>query len=149
MSRNETQESQSPPPWAGATDDRRAQMFPILTPEQITELAPFGTEISFASGEMLWNIGDRDRDFHVVLEGTVEIVHRDPFGRDTVITTYGPGSYSGETAMLTGRGTMVAGRAGTPLRTLAIPAAKLRELMVTRARLGEIIMRSFVLRRMS
>ena len=148
MSSNEDTGPKSPPPWAGATDDRRAQMFPILTPEQITELTPFGIESRFASGETLWSIGDRDRDFYVVLEGTVEIVHRDPFGRDTVITTYGPGSYSGETAMLTGRGAMVAGRAGTQLRALAVPAAKLRELMVTHARLGEVIMRSFILRRM-
>ena len=148
MSENENAAPQSPPPWAGATDDRRAQMFPILTSEQIGEIAPFGTERRFAAGELLWSIGERGRDFHVVLEGTVEIVRRDSFGRESVITTHGPGSYSGETVMLTDRGAVVAGRAEGAVRALAVPSAKLRELMLTHARLGEIIMRSFILRRM-
>jgi thioredoxin reductase (NADPH) len=42
---------------------------------------------------------------------------------------------------------MVAGRAGESMKALAIPVERLREIMVTHARLGEIIMRSFILRR--
>jgi thioredoxin reductase (NADPH) len=138
----------SPPPWSGATDDRREQMFPTLSAAQIAELMPFGAERVFDEGQVLWNIGARNVDFFIVLEGTLEIVRRDAFGADTVIVSHGPGRYSGETAMLTGRGSMVCGRAGTHLRVLAIPIERLREVMLTHARLGELIMRSFILRRM-
>jgi thioredoxin reductase (NADPH) len=138
----------SPPPWSGATDDRREQIFPTLSASQIEELTPFGTEREFDAGQVLWNIGARNVDFFVVLEGTLEIVRRDAFGVDTVIVSHGAGRYSGETSMLTGRGSMVCGRAGTCLRVLAVPIERLREVMLTHARLGEIIMRSFILRRM-
>ena len=138
----------SPPPWGGATDDRREQIFPTLSASQIAELRPFGTERVFDEGQVLWDIGARNVDFFVVLEGALEIVRRDPFGADTVIVSHGPGRYSGETAMLTGRGSMVSGRAGTRLSVLAVPIDRLREVMLTHARLGELIMRSFILRRM-
>src|SRR5690606_18441275 len=61
--------------------------------------------------------------------------------------THTVGRFSGETTMLSGRARMVAARAGSTLRALVIPVEKLRELMVTNARLGEIIMRGFMLRR--
>jgi thioredoxin reductase (NADPH) len=135
------------PPWDSPANERRAQMFPTLTAGQIAEIASCGTERMFAPGEMLWNIGDRNTDFYVVLDGTLEIVRRDALGDDSVIVSHTAGSFSGETVMLSGRAAMVAGRADTQLRVLAVPVAKLRELMVTNARLGEIIMRSFILRR--
>jgi thioredoxin reductase (NADPH) len=138
----------SPPPWAGATNDRWEQMFPTLSTSQIAELKPFGAERMFEAGEVLWDIGDRNVDFFLVLDGTLDVVHRDAFGVDTVIVSHGPGRYSGETATLTGRGSMLCGRAGTRLTVLAIAIERLREVMITHARLGEIIMRSFILRRM-
>lgn len=136
------------PPWAGATNDRWEQMFPTLSASQIAELKPFGAERTFEAGDILWNIGDRNVDFFLVLDGTLDVVRRDAFGIDTVIVTHGPGRYSGETATLTGRGSMLCGRAGTRLTVLAVPIERLREVMITHARLGEIIMRSFILRRM-
>ncbi|HSG64668.1 MAG TPA: FAD-dependent oxidoreductase, partial [Gammaproteobacteria bacterium] len=55
--------------------------------------------------------------------------------------------YAGETVMLSGRAAMVAGRAGARLKALVLPIDRLRELIVTHAELGEIIIRSFILRR--
>jgi thioredoxin reductase (NADPH) len=135
------------PPWQSAANERREQMFPTLTPAQIAEIAPYGAERTFAPGAMLWSIGDRNTDFYVVLGGTLEVVRRDALGEENVIVSHTAGNFSGETVMLSGRAAMVAGRARTDLRVVAVPVAKLRELMVTNARLGEIIMRSFILRR--
>jgi thioredoxin reductase (NADPH) len=133
--------------WEGPSNEQHRQMFPALTAAQIAELAPLGTERTFAPGEMVWNIGDRSTDFYVVLAGTLEIVSRDAFGEETVIASHTAGRFSGETTMLSGRARMVAARAGSNLRALAIPVERLRELMVTNARLGEIIMRGFIRRR--
>ena len=128
-------------------DDRRAQMYPILTDEQVQELSTHGSEKTFSQGETLWDVGDRNPCFFVVLAGELEIVRRDPFGNETVLVVHHRGSYSGETALLSGRAAMVAGRAGTDLTVTSIPVERLRDLMVIHARLGELIMRSFILRR--
>jgi thioredoxin reductase (NADPH) len=127
--------------------DRLADMFPVLGAEQIEEIRPFGEERQFTTGSLLWDIGDRDVDFHVVLEGSLQIVRRDAFGRESVLFEEGPGQFSGDIVALTGRARMVAGRAGSTLRVIVIAPARLKELVVTHARLGELIMRSFVLRR--
>lgn len=132
---------------SGAIDDRRAQMYPLLSDTQIRELTPSGREQSFARGEFLWDVGDRGAGFYIVLDGELEIVRRDAFGDDTVLVVHRRGSFAGETTLLSGRAAMVAGRAGTDLSVLAISVERLRELMVIHAQLGEIIMRSFILRR--
>ncbi len=124
------------------------QRFPRLSAEQVAELAPFGIERHFEPGAIVWRAGDLDVDFFVVLEGALEIVGRDAYRHDSLFTTLGPGQYSGETSLLAGRRAVVAGRAAARLELLAIPAPKLRQLLVTRAGLGEIVMRSFILRRM-
>jgi thioredoxin reductase (NADPH) len=131
----------------GTMDDRRAQMYPILTDAQLEELSTHGSEESFARGELLWDVGDRNTCFYVVLEGELEIVRRDAFGNDTALVVHRRGSYAGETTLLSGRAAMVAGRAGMDLTVLSIPVERLRELMVIHAQLGELIMRSFILRR--
>src|SRR5690606_14732952 len=110
-------------------DDRRAQMYPILSDAQLDELSPHGSEETFLQGEMLWDVGDRNTRFYVVLQGELEIVRRDPFGNETVLVVHRRGSYAGETALLSGRAAMVAGRAGTALTVLAIPVERLRDLM--------------------
>ncbi len=134
-------------PAAAPGADRLADMFPVLSAAQIEEVCRFGSEREYAAGELLWDIGDRHVDFHVVLEGTLQIVRRDALGNETVLFEEGPGQFSGDIVALSGRGRMVAGRAGSKLRVIAVPPARLQELVVTHARLGEIIMRSFVLRR--
>jgi thioredoxin reductase (NADPH) len=127
--------------------ERHAQMYPVLSDAQIGELRRYGTEQAYSPGAMLWDVGDRSVSFYVVLDGDLEILRRGAFGDDTVLVVHRRGSYSGETALLSGRAAMVAARAGKDLKVLAIPAERLREIMVTHALLGEIIMRSFILRR--
>jgi thioredoxin reductase (NADPH) len=120
-----------------STDDRRAQMYPVLSDAQIAELQRFGREQEFAQGDVLWDVGERGVAFYVVLEGELQIVRRGAFGEDSVLLVHSRGGYSGETALLSGRAAMVAGRAGNNLKALAVPADSLREIMVTHARLGE------------
>lgn len=127
--------------------ERIADMFPVLSPAQVDEVRAFGEERRYADGELLWNIGDRAVDFHVVLDGVLEIVKRDAFGHESVLFRETAGQFSGDVVALSGRARMVAGRASGDLVVLAVAPGKLRDLIVTHARLGEIIMRSFVLRR--
>ena len=48
---------------------------PVLTPEQIARLEPFGTREVVGRGTILFDEGDRSIDFFVVLSGAVEICH--------------------------------------------------------------------------
>lgn len=132
---------------ATAQGDRRAQMYPVLNDAQIEALRAVGVEKFFAAGDSLWDVGTRNVDLYVVLEGELEIVRRDAFGDDSVVVVLGRGKYSGEAALLSGRAAMVAGRAGTDLKVLAVPVDGLRSIMVTHAALSELLMRSFILRR--
>jgi thioredoxin reductase (NADPH) len=122
-------------------------LYPVLGDSQIDELRRYGAEQEFAKGDVLWDVGERSVSFYVVLQGELEILRRGAFGDDSILLVHKRGGYSGETAQLSGRAAMVAGRAGADLQALAVPADRLREIMVTHARLGEIIMRSFILRR--
>jgi thioredoxin reductase (NADPH) len=123
-------------------------MYPILTDTQIGGLLRSGRERAVSSGETIWDIGDRGASFYVVLDGELEIVRRDAFGLETVLVVHRRGSFTGETTLLSRRAAIVAGRAGSDGTVLEIPVERLRELMVTDAQLGEVIMRSFILRRM-
>jgi thioredoxin reductase (NADPH) len=127
--------------------ERLDDMFPVLTGDQIGEIGAYGVERRYARGELLWNIGDRNVDFHVVLDGTLEIVRRDALGHESVLFRERPGQFSGDIVALSGRARMVAGRAGSDLTVIAVSPGRLRDLVITHAQLGEIIMRSFVLRR--
>ncbi|MEX2124001.1 MAG: FAD-dependent oxidoreductase [Woeseia sp.] len=128
-------------------DDRRAQMYPILSDAQIEAFCSAGREETFGAGETLWDVGTRNVGFYVVLEGELEILRRSAFGDDTVLVVHRRGSFAGETTLLSGRAAMVAGRAGSDLKVLAVPIDRLRGFMVTHAALSELIMRSFILRR--
>lgn len=132
---------------AASPGARDAQAYPVLTQAQIDTLRSAGSERSFTKGHILWEVGARNVDFYVVLDGELEIVRRTAFGEDTVLVVHRRGNYSGEASLLSGRAAVVGGRAGTDLEVLAIPVDDLRSIMVTNATLSELIMRSFILRR--
>src|SRR5437870_13609535 len=106
-------------------------MFPLLTEEQISRLAPVARERRFADGESLWEQGARFRALHVVLEGEVEILT----GPDVVVTVHGRGSFTGDVALLSGHPVVVRGRARGATRVLEVPSAALRGLVQTDAEL--------------
>ncbi len=144
---NSSSPHQTPPPWAAGTENRDHELNPELTEEQIDIVRGYGEERDFADGTLLWDIGDRNRGFFLVLSGAIEIFRRDRNG-EHVIITFGPGHYAGETATMSGRGAYVAGRTKGKTRVIAVSTGKLRELIATEPDLGETVLLSFILRRM-
>jgi thioredoxin reductase (NADPH) len=141
------QSSEPPPPWAAGTETRHHELYPELTEEQIEVVSRYGEERKVADGTLLWDIGDRDTGFFLVLSGEVEIFRRSDDG-EHVIITHGRGHYGGETVTMSGRGALLAGRAKGNTRVLVVSTKKLRELIATEAALGDTILLSFILRRM-
>jgi len=126
---------------------RRAQMFPTLSESQVARIARFGKERLLSPGELLFDEGDYAVPMHVILDGTVEVVHlRGPL--EEPITIHGPGEFTGESSLLTDRRSLVRGRAKSQSRVLVVERKELRAIVQTDPELSEILLRAFILRRM-
>jgi thioredoxin reductase (NADPH) len=121
------------------------EAFPTLTAAQIARIAPLASERDFADGESLWNAGDRNRPLFVVVRGEVEILS----GSDHVVTVHNVGAFTGDVDLLSGRPVVVHARARGAVRVLELPSSRLRSLVQTDAELSEILLRSFILRRLA
>jgi thioredoxin reductase (NADPH) len=131
-------------------ETRREQIFPILDAAQIETAKRFASAParSFAPGEVVFDVGERNAPAWLVLEGSIDVVRRDGLQHETPITTHGVGQISGEVSQLAGRDTLACGRAGANGCTaLPFDAAHIRALMIGSAEVGEIVMRAFILRR--
>lgn len=145
---DQTSPPQAAPPWATGTGAREAQMFPELADSQLKEVCRFGTKETYKTGDYLFRVGDRQTQFHVILSGHIEIVRRGSGGDEEVIAAHGRGRFSGEVSTLTGRAVLVDGRATEDTEVIAVDHEGLKELVATQSQLSDIIMRSFILRRM-
>jgi thioredoxin reductase (NADPH) len=126
---------------------RRHQMFPILTPGEVDRLRRFGEVRAFATGEALQRVGETGHGLTVILTGQVLVTQPSATGRVTPIVTYGPGSFLGEIAHLSGRAALVDADAQEPVEALVLPPERLRAVLVAEADLGERLMRALILRR--
>jgi len=68
-------------------------------------------------------------------------------GTETVLHVLGPGEFTGDVNMLSGRGTFVRGRALEASTLVEIDRVNLRRIMQTDATLGQIFLNAFLLRR--
>jgi thioredoxin reductase (NADPH) len=120
--------------------------FPVLSPSQIAEAAPFGSERTFAAGEALFEAGEASYELFVVLEGEVEVVRLE--GTEAIpIATYGPGGFVGELNLLTGQRRFLTARATRRSVVLVVEQAEFRRLMNLRPALAEVIFAALVARR--
>jgi thioredoxin reductase (NADPH) len=126
--------------------ERAAQTFPTLTTAQIARVARHGRVRSVMPGDILFDVGQTVVPFFVVVKGHVEIVRPDITG-DTLVIVHGPGEFTGEVSMLSGRRALVRGRAIDSGEVLELDRESLLSLVQTDADLSDIIMRAFILRR--
>src|SRR6201995_4898672 len=128
---------------------RPEQTFPTLTEAEIARMRRFGELNSFQDGELMFETGKPGRGMFVVLSGFIAITERDGLGHVTPIVEQGPGQFAAEVGQLSGRVSLVDGRAEGDVEALVIPSDKLRALLVAEADLGERIMRALILRRVN
>jgi len=128
--------------------ERRDQMFPQLTPAQIGRISSVGARRSVRAGEVLFELGEQDTRFFVIIEGAVEIV-RPLDGREERVTVHGPGEFTGEINMLSARRNLVRARAVGDGAIVVVDREHLRALVQRDFELSEILMRAFILRRVA
>jgi len=120
-------------------------IFPTLTPVQIARIAAHGRLRLVQAGEVLFNMGEQ-APFFVVTKGKIEIIQLSG-ENETLITTHGPGQFSGEVNMLSGRRSLVLARAREPGEVIELDREHILALVQTDAELSEILMRAFILRK--
>lgn len=89
---------------------RIGQLFPTLTPAQIERIAAHGRRRPTVRGEVLVEAGAEVVPFFVVTEGQIEIV-RPSGATEELVAIHGPGQFSGEVQMLSGRRALLRARA--------------------------------------
>jgi thioredoxin reductase (NADPH) len=128
-------------------ETRHDQMFPVLEPAEIDRVRRFGETRFYRAGERLATTGEVGPGMFVILAGNVVVTQRDELAHHPPIVTYGPGSFLGELAQLSGRPALVDGQAQSRVEALVIPPQRLLDVLVEEAELGERIMRALILRR--
>ena len=122
------------------------RLFPTLGTGQVERLAAHGRRVPMRVGDVLldWN-AERPRMF-VIVSGRVEVV-RMTEGAEQLVADLGPGQFTGEVSLLSGRRTLVRVRAAAEGEVVEIDRDHSLDLLQTDAELGGILMRAFVLRR--
>jgi thioredoxin reductase (NADPH) len=128
--------------------DIRGEAFPVLTAEQINRIRPLSKVRNVKAGEILFEPGDSDVPFFVLLSGSMEIVQPDRHAERPIVN-HDAGEFTGEMTTLSGRLSLVRGRVTEAGEFLQMSNKDLRALVARDAELSEIFMRAFILRRVT
>jgi thioredoxin reductase (NADPH) len=125
---------------------RRDHVFPTLTASQCERVASHGHVRTIQSGEVLVEVGATGIPFFAVVRGQIHIIRSSVDG-DTVVAVHGPGEFTGEANMLSGRRSLVRAVVTESGEAVELSRERLMALVQTDTELGEILMRAFILRR--
>jgi len=132
------------PPLPGSSPD---EMFPVLTPEQQARVLSQGRIRKVTSGETLVELNQQPTKVFVVLQGRLEAVRiRDK--TEEVFAVWGPGMFTGELNLLSGRRSLVRIRTAEPGELIELEREALINLVQTDSGLSDIFLRSYILRRL-
>jgi thioredoxin reductase (NADPH) len=136
----------SPTPVEGFLDPDHPTLFPRLTAAQIDELAESAETLSLSPGEVLFEQGQRNTPFFVILSGAVDVIDRHPEG-DRYFTQCQPGTFAADISMFTGEPTIAEGIVAEQSSILAVPPDALRTLVASSTELGDLLLRTMIARR--
>jgi len=122
------------------------QLFPTLTAAQLERFAAHGRTRTVAGGEELTRAGEPTTQLFVVLSGRLDVV-RTMAATEEVVASFGPGMFTGEASLLSGRRGVADIRAATAGEVIEVERDRLLTLIQTDSELSEILMRAFILRR--
>jgi thioredoxin reductase (NADPH) len=120
--------------------------FPTLTSAELQALSTRGTRRQVRTGEILYQEGDRDHSFFVVLEGAVEVLDNSR-GAPHQLTVHRRGQFSGDVDLMSSRVTLVTGRVIEDGAVLQLSIPELRRAVDEMPDLGDKILKAFLMRR--
>jgi thioredoxin reductase (NADPH) len=119
--------------------------FPRLSSAELALVKPLAALAEYADGETIFRAGQAEVDLCIVESGEIEI--RNPTDGDRLIVTHGPGHFSGDIDLLTGRPVIVSAVARGATRVLRVPNRHLRALLNRVPSFGEKLIVAFTRRR--
>jgi thioredoxin reductase (NADPH) len=128
--------------------DLAAAAFPRLDDAQLATLSRCATASlkSYAAGQILIRVGERDFKFFVVDAGEIEIVDESEEPPRT-LAVLGRGEFTGDVAHLTGAAALTSAVARRDSRAYEVSPEGVREILNRFPSLGDIILRAFIARR--
>jgi thioredoxin reductase (NADPH) len=126
--------------------ERRAQLFPKLAASQIERIASVGHKRQVAKDEMLIKQGEV-APFFVVISGRLDIIQPTDQGELTIVQ-HGPGEFTGELNMLTGRRSLVCARMGEAGEVIELDPKGMQEIVQTDVGISQVLMTAFIIRRL-
>jgi len=124
---------------------RADRLYPTLTPAQLERVAAHGRRRQVAQGEVLQSAGAPATHCFVVVAGRIDGVR--PSAAEEIVVSLGPGMFTGEATMLSGRPGLAQIRAEADGEVIEIARDDLLALIQTDGELSAIFMRAFILRR--
>ena len=123
------------------------EMFPVLTAEQQARVLTHGRIRKVTSGEILVELNQQPTRVFVVVEGKLEAL-RVSDNREEVFAICGPGMFTGELNLLSGRRALARIRAAEPSELIEIDREALLNLVQTDSGLSDVFLRAYILRRL-
>ena len=120
--------------------------FPTFSAEQFEMARRIGDRVTYDPDEPLIDQGQKDYPFFLIESGRVRIAEKradDEF----VIATHGPGGFTGDVDMLTGRAAVISAIADEPVQAIRMCAVRLRRLLNAVPEISETLLEAFQLRR--
>jgi len=137
-------ESIAQTPLPGSSPD---EMFPVLTPAQQARVLAHGTIRKVMPAETLVELNQQPAKIFVVVHGRLELFQLNE-QKEEIVAVCGPGMFTGELNVLSGRRGLVSIRATEAGELIEIEREALRTLVQTDSQLSDIFLRAFILRRL-
>ena len=120
--------------------------FPTLSEKDLAALEARGHRRAVRAGQSLFQAGDRNFCFYVVLRGAIEI-REESTGEPRQVAIHRERQFSGDVDMLSGRAALVNAKMLHDGEVLELSAAELRRAIDELPDLGETIIKAFLMRR--
>jgi thioredoxin reductase (NADPH) len=129
-------------------NDIHSIAFPTLSDDRLAALGQcsYTARKTYRDGEPLFQAGDRDSKFFIVISGRIEIVDESGNQPKTVVF-HEPGGFAGDVSQITGRPAVVSAYARGQTEVYQVSQAALREILNAHPDMADVIFQAFIARR--
>ncbi|MEM8668064.1 MAG: FAD-dependent oxidoreductase [Planctomycetota bacterium] len=124
------------------------QAFPMLTEEQVERARAHGSTVTLSDEASVFERGQREADFCIVVSGCIEIFDYDCDGEPEVFTRHCDRQFTGEIDLFNNRKVLVGGRASGQTEIIRFGRKAFRDLLAAHPDIGEIVTRALIVRRL-
>ena len=120
--------------------------FPTFDHDQLSVVAEVGELVRFETNQTLIKQGQKGYPFYVIKSGSVRIVEILD-DAEALIVNHGPGEFTGDVDMLTGRSAVISAIANEQVVAYQLCAGRLRKLLSERPAVSDMLLDAFQIRR--